>query len=418
MAKILEMGNFHIRDVVFGLKTEIKEGILFINRTEMQKLVLEDERIKTAYIHIAKPGDSTRFVCVKDIVPIRKKIHGERGQGRTHNIPNVVVTTLGQMVAVQEGVLCMDGEGAEYSPFSKMMHVCLEIKANDGVVEYEHEEAVREAGLKASAYLGEALNGLSPDKVESFRFFDSSSVDPILPRFVYGCTLLVQDLLHHNFIDGKDPKKKAMLPMIVENPLEVLDGLVVSGNCVSACDKSTTWHHWNNAILKEAFKRHKAGELNFVGMVLSGLMTSMDEKEEMASKAVKLMKKYKPDIALLSKEGFGNPDADVMLLTRLLEKAGVKTASIHDEWPGSEGISPPLKDMTPEADAMVSTGNATGLITLRPVKKTLGPQESLARIAGVHSDSLKDDGTVEIEVEAILGSTHQFGDMNLMCEEV
>lgn len=419
MAKILEIGNIFVDNVFFGLNTEMSRKRLLINRNKLRVLIMDDKRIKNVSIEIANPGDSTMLVCIKDIVPIRKKIYGKRGEGRINNLANVVVTTLGQMVAGQEGILYMCEPGAKYSPFSKMINICLDISVKNGVVEYEHEEAVRLAGLRVADYLGNTLDNLKPKKKEVDTFsFDPSANDPKLPRVVYGCTLLLQDLLHHNFIDGRDPKKENMLPMVVKNPLELLDGLIISGNCVSACDKSTTWHHWNNAIVREAFKRCNSGELNFVGVVLSGLMTSMDEKEEMAEKAVKLIKKYKPHMAVLSKEGFGNPDADIMLMTRLLEKSGIKVVSLHDEWPGSKGVSPSLKDMTPEADAMISTGNATALVLLPSVSKIIGPYEKLTRIAGVHSDSVRGDGSIEIEIEAILGSTHQFGDMNLMCEEV
>lgn len=418
MGKILEIGNIFVKDVFFSFKTVIDEGDLFINERALTDLVLGDSRIKNVDVQIAKPGDSTRIVCVKDIVPIRRKIHRneKRGEGRTQNLANVAVLTNGQIIAGQEGILDMSSKGAKYSPFSKMTNICLNISARDGVIEYEHEKAVRLAGLRAADYLGGVLDCVEADEVEVFEF-NPLFVDPKLPRVVYVYTLLLQDLLHHNYINGHDPKKEELLPCVVENPLELLDGLIVSGNCVSACDKSTTWHHWNNAIVREAFKRC-GSELNFVGVVLSGLMTSMDEKEEMAERAVRLVKKYKPHVAILSKEGFGNPDADMMLITRFLEKAGIKTVSLHDEWPGSKGISPPLRDTTPEADAMISTGNANELILLPSMDKTIGPLEKLTRLAGTHSGSSRKDGSIEVEIEAILGSTHQFGDMNLMCEEV
>ena len=61
------------------------------------------------------------------------------------------------------------------------------------------------------------------------------------------------------------------------NPLEVFDGALVSGNCVSAGSKTTTYHHQNNAIIKECFKRH-GKEINFIGVVLSPMTTVLDDK--------------------------------------------------------------------------------------------------------------------------------------------
>ena len=40
------------------------------------------------------------------------------------------------------------------------------------------------------------------------------------------------------------------------HPNEELDGAVISGNCVAACDKITTYQHQNNACILDLYSRH------------------------------------------------------------------------------------------------------------------------------------------------------------------
>ena len=41
---------------------------------------------------------------------------------------------------------------------------------------------------------------------------------------------------------------KKIVPTIM-SPTEVMDGAIVSGNCVSACDKNPTYVHQNNPVV-------------------------------------------------------------------------------------------------------------------------------------------------------------------------
>ncbi len=83
---------------------------------------------------------------------------------------------------------------------------------------------------------------------------------PDLPKIVYVYQCIAQGLLHDTYFYGKDLKK--MTPTLI-TPLEVIDGALISGNCVSPPgSKTTTYHHQNNAIIRECFKRN-GKEINF-----------------------------------------------------------------------------------------------------------------------------------------------------------
>jgi glycine reductase len=107
-----------------------------------------------------------------------------------------------------------------------------------------------------------------------------------------------------------------------------------------------------------------------------------------------------------------------MLLVRGLEAAGVRCAAISDEFAGADGGSQSLADATPEADAIVSVGNANERVVLPPMQRTLGPTDAVPRLAGGFPGSLRADGSLEVELQAILGATNQLGQGRLTCREV
>ena len=62
----LEIGNFHVKDIVFGDELSFRDGVLTINKEEALNFIREDERITEADLYIVKPGDEVRLCPVKD----------------------------------------------------------------------------------------------------------------------------------------------------------------------------------------------------------------------------------------------------------------------------------------------------------------------------------------------------------------
>jgi glycine reductase len=73
-----------------------------------------------------------------------------------------------------------------------------------------------------------------------------------LPKIVYVYMLQTQGLMHDTYLYGLDAKR--ILPTFLY-PTEVMDGAIISGNCVSACDKNTTYHHLNNPVIADLLAR-------------------------------------------------------------------------------------------------------------------------------------------------------------------
>ena len=267
----------------------------------MLAFIEEIENVKKASIALARPGEKKRIIPVKDVIEPRYRVDRgnqfpgvtgdieQLGDGITKKMQGVAVVTVGDIVGFQEGIIDMWGEGAKWTPFSQTFNVVVDITPIEGLEPHEHEATCRMVGLKASEYLGEALADLTADETEVYEIEDvKTSLEkyPDLPRVAYAEMLIAQGLLHDGYIYGVDVKQ--ILPTLL-NPLEELDGAVISGNCVAACDKITTYQHQNNAVILELLKLH-GKELNFVASIMVPELTILDGKFRTTDYTVKLVK--------------------------------------------------------------------------------------------------------------------------------
>lgn len=417
----LELRRINIKDIILGDQFEIKDGILTIDTGQLINKLKEDINIKEIKIDIAKPGEKTRIIPVKDVIEPRVKVEGEGngfpgvstevtqvGSGKVNTLNGAAVVTIGDIVGFQEGVIDMWGEGAKWTPFSKTYNIVVDITPVDGLDPHIHEETVRLAGLKAAEIIGEIGRDAEPDKVDIFELddiFTETAKYPDLPKVVYVEMLISQGLLHDGYIYGVNSRN--ILPTLI-HPNEELDGAVISGNCVAACDKITTYQHQNNKVIDDLYRLH-GKEINFVGVVITPELTTLQGKFRACDYTTKLCKKLGVDGVIVSEEGYGNPDSDLLMICKRLEDSGVKTVLITDECSGWDGSSQPLADTTKEAVAVVSTGNVSHLIILPPADKVIGNPQAIATLAGGWEGSLGDDGTITCELNAVIGSTSEIG---------
>jgi len=417
----LELGHVLIKDVQFGEDTKIDNGVLYVNKEELIDLIKEDEHLGEVDVDIARPGESVRITPVKDVVEPRVKVEGPGGvfpgilskvdvvgSGKTNVLKGCAVVTTGKIVGFQEGIIDMTGPGADYSPFSKTVNLVLICEPVEGLKQHDHEKAVRVAGFKAAAYVAEAARELTPDKVEVYELdtlLEGVNKYPDLPKVGYVQMLQTQGLLHDTYVYGVDAKE--IVPTIMY-PTESMDGAIVSGNCVSACDKNTTYHQMNNPVIEDLFAVH-GKELNFVGVIITNENVYLADKERSSNWTAKLVEYLGLDAVIISQEGFGNPDTDLIMNCRKIEQKGIKTVIITDEYAGRDGASQPLADADPLADAVVTGGNANEVIELPAMDKVIGHTEFIDVIAGGFDGSLKEDGSITVELQAITGATNEIG---------
>lgn len=417
----LEIGKIFIKDIQFGAETKVENGVLYVNKEELLNEVSGDERIASIDFDIARPGEEVRIIPVKDVVEPRVKVEGNGGvfpgfiskvdtvgSGRTHVLKGAAVVTTGKIVGFQEGIVDMSGEGAKYTPFSKTNNLVVICEPKEGILQHDHEEAVRTIGFKAATYLGKAGKDIEPNEVkiyETLPILQQVQQYPELPKVVYVYMLQTQGLLHDTYVYGVDAKK--IIPTFIY-PTEVFDGAIVSGNCVSACDKNPSYVHMNHPIIEDLYERH-GKDFNFLGCVITNENVYLADKERSSNMVAKLVEFLGADAAIISEEGFGNPDADLVMNCNKITAKGVKTVLVTDEYAGQDGMSQSLADSTPKGDAVVTGGNANEVIVLPPMKRVIGHVDAADIIAGGHMGSLREDGSIEAEIQVITGATSEVG---------
>ena len=417
----LELGKIRIRDIRFSDHAGIRDGILYVSENELREIVLQEDGIENVCFDIARPGESVRITPVKDVIEPRVKISGPGGifpgmvsggetvgEGRTFALSGMALVTAGPIVGFQEGIIDMSGPGALYTPFSQTINLVMVCRPAEGIEPHEYEKAVRLAGLRTAAAIGELARDLEPDETAVYEFCDfreGTEKFPGLPRVAYVQMLQSQGLLHDTYVYGVDAKR--ILPVLI-SPTELMDGAVVSGNCVSACDKNPTYIHENNPVIEDLYEQH-GKTLYFVGQILTNENVYLEDKERSSNLTARLCRMLGLDGVIISQEGFGNPDTDLIMNCRKIEAEGIRTVIITDEYAGRDGRSQSLADAHKSADAVVTGGNANELVHLPAMDELIGTLAYVNRIAGANANTLQEDGSLLAEVQVITGATNETG---------
>lgn len=413
----LELGKIFINDIQFAQKTEVIDSVLYVDKREVEEIVLSDDRIKSVNVDIARPGESVRIAPVKDVIEPRVKVFGEGsifpgilnkvktvGSGRTNALKGACVVTGGNIVAFQEGIIDMSGPIAQYTPFSMTNNLCIMMEPKDNLEAHSYEQAARMAGLRVATYLGEVGRDVEPDEVivyETKPIREQIKEYPNLPIVAYVHMLQSQGLLHDTYYYGVDAKQ--IVPTLMY-PTEIMDGAIISGNCVAPCDKVTTYHHLNNPVIEDLYKRH-GKDLNFVGVILTNENVFLMDKERSSDMVAKLVEYLGIDGVIITEEGYGNPDTDLMMNCKKCTDVGADVVLITDEFPGRDGKSQSVADATKEADAVVSCGQGNLVVHFPAMDKIIGTLEYVEMMIGGYKGCLNEDGSMDAELQIIIAST-------------
>ncbi|WP_300524773.1 glycine/sarcosine/betaine reductase component B subunit [Aminiphilus sp.] len=417
----LELHKISITGLELGSVTALKGGVLTVDEKAVLEMLRRDSRFAEVAVDVARPGERTRITPVKDVVQPRCKLEGPGevfpgfigdvetvGSGKTLVLDGAAVVTCGQIVGFQEGIVDMSGPGAAYTPFSGTFNLVLVFTPVEGLEKHDYESACRTAGFRVAHYLASAVKTARADVVESYElppFNVAMTAHAVLPKVAYLYMLQSQGLLHDTYVYGVDAKR--IIPTLI-HPNEVMDGAIVSGNCVSACDKNSTFSHQNNPVIRALYARH-GRDINFVGCIITNENVTLADKKRSSSYAVKLASMLGVEGLIISEEGFGNPDTDLIMNCRKAESSGMKTVLITDEYAGRDGASQSLADACKEADAVVTGGNANEMILLPPMEKVIGFPTFVNVIAGGYEGALREDGSLLVELQAITGATSELG---------
>jgi len=391
----LEIKNYNVKNIVFGEKSSYKNGILTINKKEALQVVTSDNHITEADLVIAKPGENIRIVPVKEAVEPRYRLSGpafpgitgkiERvGNGTTYALKGCSVLAVGKhWGSFGDGLIDMGGEGAKYTLFSQLINVCLVADTDEEFERYEQQKknhAIRWATHRLAEYLGSIVKDIKTDQCELFEIppIAKRSEDTTkLPTVVYVMQpqSQMEEAGYNDLVYGWDTNR--MLPTFM-HPNEILDGAVISGSFMPCSSKWSTYDFQNCPIIKKLYEIH-GKKINFLGVVMSNLNVSLEQKERAAMFVQQISQTLGVDAAILAEEGYGNPDADFITCFAALEDAGIKTIGITNECTGRDGKSQPLVSLDEKANSIISCGNVSELIELPAVETVIGELEALAR---------------------------------------
>ncbi len=412
----LELGLFHIENVNQADRTAIQGRTLSVNLDDLRQIIAQDSRFSNIEVEVVHPGDSVRIINVLDVLEPRIKVEGGEafpgwlgnlgivGTGKTHVLKGIGVIEVGLMKDFYGAILDMKGAGADLTNYSDLHQIILSTVPAPGIHQAEYSHALKTAGLKASTYLARASVSLEPDKriVYEIPPLNESCLTTGLPRIAYLYITECHETLKEPFIYGDNPRR--YFPTIF-HPNEFMDGAMVS--CTydySPGLKNFTYSVMNNPIIEGLYERH-GKELIFVGVVMANAPLVLAEKKRSALMAAKLVRfVLGADGVVITKEGGGHPDIDLMECCEQCETLGVRTSLLNSEMlsPDGTGIYSMIA-FSKFADCVISVGNVDEMIELPPVKRVIGGDTMAIDIQGPF------DGPMRIPIRMIPNAISQVG---------
>lgn len=386
----LTRNYYDVNRATWADRTELADGLLRINRSEIEALVKPIlAGVAEARFELVAPGENTRIIHVLDAIQPMYKPEGNAypgvigpptttGSGATNLLRGFAVmesaplpwesaSASSGLLYPRDAIVDMTGPVSEYSPFSHTNNLVICYSLVDGKSSAEYDAAIRQSAMRVADYLARATEGARPDEV---RHFSIDNALDNLPKvvLVWQCQnqgVYANTLLYAHPIDN-------LVPTWL-HPNEMLDGAVVSGNYVWPAFKVPTYLHANHPILLELYRRHGV-DLDFRGVVFSRSHNPTHwHKERSASFCVKLARMLGADGLVMAWEGGGNAAVDAMLTIEYAEKLGIACSAITFEFGGKDGTEGDLLvDSVPEAIAIVSGGSIEKTTSLPAVDRVVG----------------------------------------------
>mgnify|MGYP000852032540 CR=1 FL=1 len=388
----LTRNYYDVKRAVWANKTRLADGVLHINRDEIETLVKPIlGGIAEARFELVAPGENTRIIHVLDTVQPMYKPEGNAypgiigpptttGSGATNLLRGFVVmesaalpwessSASSGLLYPRDAIVDMTGPVSEYSPFSHTSNLVMCYNLVEGKSSAEYDAAIRLSAMRVADYLARVTQEAQPDEVELFSLDDAADDLPKVV-LVWQCQnqgVYANTLLYGHPIDN-------LVPTCL-HPNEMLDGAVVSGNYVWPAFKVPTYLHANHPILLELYRRHGV-DLNFAGVVFSRSHNPTHwHKERSASFCVKLARMLGAQGLVMAWEGGGNAAVDAMLTIEYAEKLDIAATAVTFEFGGQDGTEGDLLvDSVPEAIAIVSGGSIEKTISLPPVDRVVGSE--------------------------------------------
>jgi hypothetical protein len=365
-------------------------------------------------VEVVRSGEPVRITHVLDAVEPRVRPdgraafprQGKAGEGRTNRLEGVVVLSCLDFPAEerplheQESLVDMAGPGAALSPFAGDTAVVLRFRPRTGLGNEELEALARRTTLAVAEELARPTLEAEPAEVERFELGPVTGDLPAVAALVQ-----LSDLgpLYYQYLYGV-PVGRAGLPRAID-PAELLDGAVTCGEYHWAALRNPTIVFQRSALVRALYREH-GRRLRFAGVVLMrGYEQSAENKRRAAEAAAEAAVALGASGVIVTTDAGGNSHTDAMLTCRACEQAGVRTTVIVAEMADPESTSPGLTDWVPEADSIVSAGNAEELVPAWTPERVLGGDTLL--------DGTPAAASAPVPVRNYLAATNQTGQLAL-----
>ncbi|GHV35173.1 beta-aspartyl-peptidase [Synergistales bacterium] len=384
MGKELTIDYVNIRQVVFGPRSELKGGVLTVNKDELIDLT-KSPVFGSFDIKIASPGEDCRIIGIMDSMQPRCKpeapdtsypgILGKMapaGEGKTVALRGVLVSEIYYPKLNIKWYLDMCEPCSKYSFYSRHHHVILDATPGEGISDITYAEALKRASLTANVYLAKLGIGQRIDKSEVFshRALEGKEAEG-LPRVAY---INVQMASHDtwNFL-YYGQSALGYLPTVIQ-PTEILDGAVIYRYWDS------TYQLQDEPYVRELLSRH-GKDINFVGVVFANNVMKIDDKNAMTMMAASLCKHtLRADCVMVNKSGMGHGQLDATMAFNWSQTFGmpgaVNLAGVSNDVPGDM-----LVVADPKVDAVINSGRDF-VLTHPKVKRLIGEGTNVPCLLG------------------------------------
>lgn len=389
MSKKLQIDYVKVNKVQFGETTQLVNGILSINKLELEEMV-QNDLFGSVDIKIASPGESCRILGVHDIMQPRCKADAPEtsypgiwgklapmGEGRTVALKGVVVSDIYYAKCNIKYYMDMGGECAKYTHFSKHYHVILDATPAKETSDASYAEALKHASLTINVFLAKLAIAMEPDETEVFerKPIERKEGEAPLPKVAYLVTHMASHATWNFHVYGQSAI--GFLPTILQ-PTEILDGAMI-------------WRYWepnyylqNELYIKELMARH-GKDIEFVGVVFANNVMKIDDKDTMSMMAATLCKEtLQADCVIINKSGMGHCQLDSSLAYKWAEKMGmpaiINFSAVSNDVPGDMLV---ISD--PNVDAVINSGRNYDLNHPK-VDRVIGRETNVPSLLGVNVD--------------------------------
>ena len=358
-----------------------EDETLYVDIEKLKKICLEGINGYELNFYVAIPGEKTRIIHITDVVkPSHKEnastfpgwLPGESksGEGETHQIEGLSIMQCCTFSGIQEGIVDMWGNGAKFSQFSSKINLVMEVNIVDKNMTNEilaHDLIMM--NLRAADYLASICTDSVPNNEETFEIRDFSE----LPKIGYTYFIQAQGNLRNVHLGGQNCVEMSPVSL---NPCKLIDGELISGNYIIACQKNPTYFHQENPVILDLFARD-GKELSFGGVIISTESNLNDSKKNNARIIADIAKQNKFDGIIVTQEGGGHADVDLMMTLDACVENGIAVVLQTNEIAGPGGDLPPLVCYSKHADAIVTNGNNDEIIDLEAADTVIGGESIL-----------------------------------------